>query len=91
MEEMDSSRATAFRSGAMQVALLLVLPFCARIGRRAPIRGILGSMAVSALFFGTNYLFASLGGAGDMNPVVLAWMPTVVFGSMGLALYLGTE
>ena len=70
--------------------LLLVLPFSVRVGRRtsSAIPGMLAAMGISGLFFGATYLASSLGGGGVFNPVVLAWLPTVVFGALGLALYL---
>lgn len=73
--------------------LLLVLPFSVRVGRRttSSIPGMMAAMGIGALFFGATYLAHALGNSGDINPVVLSWMPTVVFGALGLALYLSLD
>jgi lipopolysaccharide export LptBFGC system permease protein LptF len=72
------------------VLLLFSLPFSFRVARRtrSAIPGMLGAGGLAALFFGAQFLAANLARAGDWNPVVLTWMPTVLFGSLGLALYL---
>ena len=73
--------------------LLLVLPFSVRVGRRtsSSIPGMMVAMGIGALFFGATYLAQALGGGGNLNPVVLSWLPTVVFGALGLALYLALD
>jgi lipopolysaccharide export system permease protein len=75
------------------VMLLLTLPFAFSVGRRDawPLRGIVISGGVGAAFFAASYFCASLAAAGDLNPVVLAWLPTVVFGALGATLYLGMD
>lgn len=72
------------------VLLLLALPFAFPIGRRnpSPLPGILGAGGVGALYFAGSYLTGNLAAAGDWNPVVLSWLPTVVFGTLGLSLFL---
>lgn len=73
------------------VLLLLALPFCVHGGRRSALPGMLASLGMATLYFGGSFMLASLGGAGELNPVILAWMPTVVFGSLGIALFCGME
>ena len=75
---------------ATLVLLLLALPFSFRVAQRtkSAVPSMLGAMGVAALFFGAHFMSGSLARAGDWNPVVLAWLPTVVFGSLGAALYL---
>ena len=72
------------------VLLLLSLPFSFRVAQRSKsaIPGMLGSGLLGGLFFGAQFLAASMARAGDLNPVVLTWMPTVIFGSLGLTLFL---
>ena len=72
------------------VLVLLSLPFSFRVARRtqSAIPGMLGALGLAGLFFGAQFLAANLARAGDLNPVVLTWMPTVLFGSLGLALFL---
>ena len=71
------------------VLLLLVLPFCLRIGRRttSSLPAMTAALGMGGLFFGATYLCNGLATSGDLNPVVMAWLPTVVFGSLGLALF----
>lgn len=72
------------------VLLLLSLPFSFRVAQRSKsaIPGMLGSGLLGGLYFGAQFLAASLARSGDLNPVALTWMPTVVFGSLGLSLFL---
>lgn len=78
---------------ATLVLLLLTLPFSFRVARRtkSAVPGMVGALIVAALFFGAHFLTGSLARAGDWNPVVLAWLPTVLFGSLGLSLYVGLD
>lgn len=73
------------------VLLLLALPFAVPLGVRNPIPGLLGSLGMAAVYFAGNYLFTKLGGSGDWHPILMAWLPAVVFGSLGLVLYLGMD
>lgn len=72
------------------VLLLLSLPFSFRVAQRSKsaIPGMLGSGLIGGAFVGAQFLAASMARAGDFNPVVLTWMPTVLFGSLGLSLFL---
>lgn len=72
------------------VLLMLSLPFSFRVAQRSKsaIPGMLGSGLLGGLFFGAQFLAGSMARAGDLNPVVLTWMPTVIFGSLGLSLFL---
>ncbi len=71
------------------ILLLLALPFSLRIARRtkSAMPGMLGMLLVAALFFGAQFLAASLARAGDWNPLVLTWLPTVLFGSLAVTAY----
>lgn len=75
------------------VLLLLTLPFSFRVARRTKsgVAGMAGALVVVALFFGAHFFMASLARAGDWNPVVIAWLPTVLFGGLGLSLYIGLD
>ncbi|MFV1958321.1 MAG: LptF/LptG family permease [Planctomycetota bacterium] len=80
--------ARAFTPLAM---LLLGLPFCFGLGRRSAIPGTVAVLAAGALFYATNFLASSLAGSGEFNAVVLAWLPAVQWGTIGLALWLTME
>jgi len=72
------------------ILLLLALPFSLRVARRtkSAMPGMLGMLLVAALFFGAQFLAGSLARAGDLNPIVLTWLPTVLFGSLAVSAYL---
>ncbi len=76
---------------AVLVMLLIALPFYARVGVRNPIPGMIGSLGIAALYLGMTFLLGSVGSSGEYHPIVLAWLPTAIFGSLGLALYMGLE
>ncbi|MEZ6007720.1 MAG: LptF/LptG family permease [Planctomycetota bacterium] len=75
------------------VLLLLVLPFALRVGRRSSssLPGMSAALGLGALFFGATQVCTGLGAGGDLNPVVMAWLPTVLFASLGLALFAGLD
>ncbi|MDA1195302.1 MAG: LptF/LptG family permease [Planctomycetota bacterium] len=72
------------------VLLLLSLPFSFRVAQRSKsaIPGMLASGLLGGLFVGAQFLAASMARAGDWNPIAMTWMPTVLFGSVGLSLFL---
>jgi len=71
------------------VMMLLTLPFSFPVGRRraTPLSSLLVSGLIGSLYFAATYVTGSLAAAGDLNPVALAWLPSVLFGALGLALY----
>lgn len=71
------------------VLLLLALPFSLRIARRtkSAVPGMMVMLGLAAVYFGAHFLVSSLARSGEWNPLVLAWLPTVVLGSLALALY----
>ena len=75
------------------VLLLLALPFCTHVGRRksSALPGILNAMGVAALYFGAGYVASLLARTLGLNPVVMAWLPTVIFGSLGIAFYVSLD
>jgi hypothetical protein len=76
------------QSLAPVVLLLLSLPFCLRLLSRSAIPSVLAVCGFAALYYAATFLAQGLATGGEVNPVVLAWLPTVVFGSLGLSLYL---
>lgn len=71
------------------ILLGLTLPACVAFGRHSALRGMLVALGLGALYFAASQLLADVAGTGALNPVVLAWLPTVVFGSLALSLFAG--
>ena len=71
------------------VLLGLTLPFCVRFGRHSVLPGLISALGMGALFFASSRVLADMAGSGLVHPLVLAWLPTVVFGSLAVALYSG--
>lgn len=70
------------------ILLLLAVPFCLGLGRRSSLPGSATALLASSLVYASSFLSVRLATSGDLNPVMIAWMPTVVLGSVGLALWL---
>ena len=72
------------------VLLLLALPFSFPVGARrgSAVPGMLAVLTISGLYFAGTFLTSSMGTAGDFNPILLAWLPTVVFSALGMTLFL---
>jgi lipopolysaccharide export system permease protein len=70
------------------VLLLLALPFLIPLDGRNALRAIGASLVGGGLYFAAALVTPGMGASGALNPVVVAWTPTVLFGSMGLALTL---
>jgi lipopolysaccharide export system permease protein len=71
------------------ILLGLTLPACVAFGRHNALDGMLTALGLGALYFGASQLLADLAGTGSINPVVLAWLPTVVFGSLAASMLAG--
>lgn len=80
-------------TGCVSVAVLLLLcvPYALRLGRRSAIPGAFAAIVGSACWYGAAFFTAGLAGTGEINPIFLAWVPTVTFLGVGLALYLTME
>lgn len=70
------------------VLLLLSVPFCLVLGRRSAIPGITSVLSAAAAQYAASFLALRLTASGEINAVMMAWLPTVVLGSVGLALWL---
>lgn len=66
---------------------LLGLPFLLRMDRRSTIEGIATSLALCVVYFGATMFCMELGVEEVLVPVVAGWLPVVVFGSLGIALF----
>jgi len=77
----------AYPAGVM-VLLLMGLPLVLKPTRRTPLTAAGVSLLLSMAFFATQTVLQDLGGRDEiLNPVLGAWLPIVVFGSLGLLFF----
>lgn len=69
------------------VLLLLGIPFVAGPVKRSIAQGLGVALFCCVAYFFTDFLFRELGTRGDLNPVVAAWLPTILFTSLAAALF----
>jgi len=69
----------------MAVALI-AFPFGARSGRHNVFVGVASSIFICFTYFIVQRITFGLGTAGDLPPVLAAWLPNIVFGGAGLVL-----
>jgi len=66
------------------VLLSLALPFAVHFERSRRIERVIFAIAVCALYLVVDLTCQNAGLRGWMHPLVSAWLPTLVFGSLGL-------
>jgi lipopolysaccharide export LptBFGC system permease protein LptF len=71
------------------ILLLLALPFAVSFERQSRTGRLLVAIGLCAGFTLANLACQSFGEHGFVHPVVAAWLPTVVFGALGVALWGG--
>jgi len=71
--------------------LLLALPMAVRYERGSRIDRILGAIAMCAGYFLLDLACQRLGQREWLHPIVAAWTPTIVFGSLGVVLFSSTR
>jgi lipopolysaccharide export system permease protein len=76
---------------ATLVLLLLGLPFVYHVGRRRSFRPFVATLGLVSLYFVAGAVCSDLGARGALNPVVGAWAAAVVFGALGIVLFLDLE
>ncbi len=69
------------------VLLLLGLPFVLRGERRSVIIGIVASIVISAAYLVTMVVCTEMGNKGALSPILAAWLPVLLFGSLGVTLF----
>lgn len=69
--------------------LLLALPMAVRFERGSRIDRILIAIGLCGGFMLVDMICQSLGQRGDLHPIVAAWSPTILFGSLGIVLFGG--
>jgi lipopolysaccharide export system permease protein len=73
------------------ILLGLTLPLCVRLGRGSVLPGLSYALGMAALYVGVSRLLGDMAGTGAVHPMVLAWMPIVLFGSLAVALHAGVR
>ncbi len=66
---------------------LLGLPCVLRLDRRSTIEGAAFAFALCVVYFAATLFFIELGVEERVGPVVAAWLPVVLFGSLGIAVF----
>jgi lipopolysaccharide export system permease protein len=80
---------------ASVIAVLIALPLAANIGKKGRNLGVALGVALSILLLFVYYLmmsaFAALGKNGAMNPYLAAWLPNLIMGTAGAAMFRRVE
>ncbi|MBL8751894.1 MAG: LptF/LptG family permease [Planctomycetes bacterium] len=71
--------------------LLLVLPLAVHFERGSRIERVLGAIGLCGGYMLVDMTCQSLGGQGQLHPVVAAWTPTIVFGALGIVMFGSTR
>jgi lipopolysaccharide export system permease protein len=69
------------------ILLLLALPFAIHFERGSRIERVLSAIGVCAGYLLFDLTCQNLGFNGHIHPVVAAWSPTILFGSLGVVLF----
>ena len=70
------------------IMTLIALPFAVTTGRRGAMYGIGVGIAVALTYWMIISVFAAIGSAGLMAPVLAAWAPNILFGATAVYLLL---
>ncbi|MCC6407662.1 MAG: LptF/LptG family permease [Planctomycetes bacterium] len=69
------------------VLLLVALPFLLGRERGKAIEGVMLGLLCCVFYFCAEFLARELGIEGVLSPLLASWLPILLFGSLGLALY----
>jgi len=69
------------------VLLLVGIPLLMRRDRHRATEGIAAGAILSVFYFATDFVLRNLGLQGSLDPLLAAWLPVLLFGSLGLVLY----
>jgi lipopolysaccharide export LptBFGC system permease protein LptF len=69
------------------ILLMLALPFAVHFDRSSRAERVLFAVAVCAAYLVADLTCQTLGRTGDLHPVFAAWLPTIVFGSLGVVFF----
>jgi len=73
------------------VATLLALPLAVGVGKKGRTLGIGLSIMLLFVYYLLSAAFAAVGRNGAMNPYLAAWLPNILMGGTGTALFLREE
>jgi len=67
--------------------LLVSLPLLLGRERGHQLEGIVGGFLMCVLYFAVDFVCRALGMEGTLSPLVSSWLPVLLFGSFGIALF----
>jgi lipopolysaccharide export LptBFGC system permease protein LptF len=70
------------------IMALIAVPFAVTTGKRGAMYGIGAGIVLAILYWTAISVFAGIGAAGLMSPMLAAWAPNLVFGCVALYLLL---
>ena len=70
---------------------LVALPFAFRLGRQGALYGIGISIMLGIVYYTVISVFVTLGQSEALPPVIAAWSPNALFGTLALYLFLGVR
>lgn len=71
--------------------LLLALPFALKFERGSKIERVFFALLICGAYLVVDLSFQNLGRNGELSPVLAAWLPTLVFGSLGVVIFDGVR
>jgi lipopolysaccharide export LptBFGC system permease protein LptF len=83
----DLYRKLAFPFITLIMALIAV-PFAVTTGKRGAMYGIGAGVVLAIVYWTAISIFAGIGSAGLISPMLAAWAPNLLFGSFALYLLL---
>lgn len=69
------------------VLVLVGVPLLMRYERRRIVASLTSACMLCILFFATDLVFRNLGLQASIDPRIAAWMPVLIFGSLGIVLF----
>ena len=70
---------------------LVALPFAFRLGRQGALYGIGISIGLGIVYYTVISVFVTLGQSEALPPLIAAWSPNALFGTLALYLFLGVR
>jgi lipopolysaccharide export system permease protein len=69
------------------VLLLVALPLMLGRERGRQVEGLVGGCLLCVVYFAVDFVSRALGMEGTLSPLVSSWLPVLLFGSLGIALF----